>query len=176
VTEEVVRAEIRKVAGAKKTDLAPDRVRSLSGPLRDVEKGLLWAMIHAPGDVIPVLGLLEDADFEGLRAQSVLEKARALQAVPAEEFPGALMERLSEQEAQLLARVATEREPLQLVPENCVQTLRSSRIERELGDIQQRIDQMRTRPDDGAMNRLLRRKNDLRTQLDLAQRSAKRYV
>ena len=134
-------------------------------------------MMHAPGDIIPVLALLEDADFEGLRAQSVLEKARALRGVAAEEFPGILMERLTEEEAQLLSRVAIEREPLQLVPENCVQTLRSTRIERELDDIQQRIDAMRKSPDDdGAMNRLLRRKNDLRTQLELAQRSAKRYV
>lgn len=86
------------------------------------------------------------------------------------------MERLTDEEAQLLSRVAIERERLQLVPENCVQTLRSSRIERELGEIQQRIDAMRTGPDDGVMNRLLRRKNDLRTQLELAQRSAKRYV
>ena len=68
------------------------------------------------------------------------------------------MERLTDQEAQLLSRVAVEREPLQLVPENCVQTLRSSRIERELGDIQQRIDAMRKSPDDGVMNRLLRQK------------------
>ena len=87
------------------------------------------------------------------------------------------MERLTDDEAQLLSRVAIEREPLQLVPENCVQTLRSTRIERELDDIQQRIDAMRkSADDDGAMNRLLRRKNDLRTQLDLAQRTAKRYV
>jgi DNA primase len=177
VTEEVVRAEIRKAAGAKKTVLSLDRARSLSGPLRDVEKGLLWAMMHAPSDVIPVLGMLEDADFEGLRAQSVLQKARALQSVSAEEFPSALMERLTDDEAQLLSRVAIERERLQLVPENCVQTLRSTRIERELGEIQQRIDGMpASRDDDGVMNRLLRRKNDLRTQLDLAQRTAKRYV
>jgi DNA primase len=176
VTEEVVRAEIRKAAGAKRTELPLDRLRSLSGALRDVEKGLLWSMIHAPGDAIRVLGLLEDADFEGLRAQSLLEKARALQTVAADEFPGALMERLTDDEAQLLSRVAIEREPLQLVPENCVQTLRSSRIERELGEIQQRIDAMRKSPDDSVMNRLLRRKNDLRTQLELAQRTTKRYV
>ena len=45
----------------------------------------------------------------------MLEKARALRGLGAEELPSALMERLTDEEAQLLSRVAIEREPLQLV-------------------------------------------------------------
>ena len=38
VTEEVVRAEIRKAAAARRTELPAERARTLSGPLRDVER------------------------------------------------------------------------------------------------------------------------------------------
>lgn len=172
VTEEVVRAEIRRTAAARKTELPAERLRALS-PLRDVEKGLLWALVHAPGEAATILSKLEDPDFEGLRSQTLLEKARRLAALDVEALPGVLMERLTDQEAQLLSRVASEREPLQLVPEYCVQTLKFARIERELAGIQARIDTLRKDADAGELMTLLRRKNDLRTQLDLARRGAK---
>jgi DNA primase len=54
VTEEVVRAEIRKTAAARKIDLPLDRLRALSAPLRDVEKGLLWALVHTPAEASKV--------------------------------------------------------------------------------------------------------------------------
>jgi DNA primase len=173
VTEEVVRAEIRKTAAARKTELPVERLRALSAPLRDVEKGLLWALIHAPAEAAAVLIQLEDSDFEGLRSQPLLEKARSLTSLGPDALPGVLMERLSDQEAQLLSRVASEREPLQLVPDYCVQTLKFARIERELAGIQDRIDAMRKHPDETELMALLRRKNDLRTQLDLARRGSK---
>jgi DNA primase len=170
VTEEVIRAEIRKTAAARKTELPAERLRALSAPLRDVEKGLLWALVHAPADAAQVLTRLEDADFEGLRAQGVLEKARALTSIDPGELPSALMERLSDQEAQLLARVASESEPPVLVPETCVQTLKFGRIEREIAQIQARIDNMGAALGKDDLIGLFRRKNDLRTQLDLARR------
>jgi hypothetical protein len=99
-----------------------------------------------------------------------LEKARGLTSLGPEELPGVLMERLSDQEAQLLSRIASEREPPQLVPDYCIQTLKFARVERELASIQQRIDSMRKDDDRDELTMLLRRKNDLRTQLDLAKR------
>jgi DNA primase len=173
VTEEVVRAEIRKTAAARNTELPVERLRALSAPLRDVEKGLLWSLMHAPAEAAAVLTQLEDADFEGLRSQTLLEKARSLTSLGPQALPGVLMERLSDQEAQLLARVASEREPLQLVAEYCVQTLKFARIERELASIQERIDEMRKNADENKLMLLLRRKNDLRTRLDLARRGSK---
>lgn len=170
VTEEVIRAEIRKTAAARKTELPVERLRALATPLRDVEKGLLWALVHTPADAAKVLTRLEDADFEGLRAQGVLEKARALTSVDPEELPSALMERLSDQEAQLLTSVATAREPLQLVPDYCIDTLKFARVERELAGIQEQIDAMATDSARDHLTGLLRKKNDLRTQLDLARR------
>ncbi len=171
VTEEVVRSEIRKAAAARKTELPAERARSLSGPLKDVERGLLWALVHAPADASAVLVQLEVADFEGLRAQALLEKAFHLKSRGAEELPATLMERLTDQEAQLLAKVAAETEPPVRLLDNCVQVLRFGRIERQLAEIQQEIDLGRRedRPVD-VLNQLLRQKNDLRSQLELGRR------
>jgi DNA primase len=171
VTEEVVRNEIRKAAAARKTELPPDRARSLSAPLRDVERGLLWAVVHQPLDAVAALSELEAADFEGLRSQSLLEKALGLISRGPEELPTALMERLTDQEAQLLSKIAAERESPVRSLDSCVQMLRFSRIERQLLEIQQDIDRGRrdARPDQ-ALNQLLRQKNELRSQLELGRR------
>jgi DNA primase len=174
VTEAVVRAEIRKAAVARKTELPLDPVRAAGGPLRDVEKGLLWALVHAPSEACAALSKLEDDDFEGLRSQSLLVKARRLISADPDALPGLLMERLSDHEAQLLSRAASEREAPQLVPDYCVETLKFARMERELAALQTRIDALAARSPNGAeLVSLLRRKNDLRTQLDLARRDSR---
>jgi DNA primase len=168
VTEAVVRSEIRKAAAARKTEVPVERLRSLSAPLRDVEKGLLWALMHSPGQALSVLSQLEPTDIAGLRSQSVFEKARELPQHDPDVVPSMLMERLSDQEAQLLARVASATEPPVLDHANCIQTLRFARIEREIAEIQEQIDRTGTEPAD--ITPLLRRKNELRSQLDIARR------
>jgi DNA primase len=171
VTEEVVRSEIRKAAAARKTELPADRMRSVSAPLRDVERGLLWALVHAPAAAAKVLTELEVADFEGLKSQNLLEKALGLQVRDAEELTGALMERLSDAEAQLLSQVASADQAPSLDLHECVQMLRYSRIERQLAEIQREIDHGgREEPTKAALSRLLRQKNELRSRLELARR------
>ena len=170
VTEEVVRAEIRRTAAAKKTTLPVERLRSLSAPLRDVERGLMWAIVHTPRDAAEVLGRLEDDDFQGLMSSSLLEKARDLATGHGDELPSALMERLTDEEAQLLSRVATASEAPVLDPETCLQTLKFARIEREIAQIQARIDNAGKGAPKEDLVGLFRRKNELRSQLDLARR------
>ena len=53
VTEEVVRAEIRKAAAARKTELPAERLPSLVAHVREAEKGLLWALVHDPATALP---------------------------------------------------------------------------------------------------------------------------
>jgi DNA primase len=142
VTEEVIRAEIRRTAAARKTTLPVERLRALSAPLRDVEKAILWAIVHTPDTAAHLLTRLEDADFEGLRSQAVLEKARALAGGHVNELPGALMERLSDQEAQLLSKAATEREPPVRDLDSCIETLHSLRLMRELGEVEAEINRL----------------------------------
>ena len=99
VTEEVVRAEIRKAAAARKTELPAERVPTLQGHVRKAEKGLLWALVHQPARRWPPSVRLEADDLEGLSTENLLRTARDLD-VRAEDVPDALMERLSTQEAR----------------------------------------------------------------------------
>ena len=168
-TEDVVRAEIRRAAAARRTEVSPERLRSLTAPLRDVEKGLLWALVHTPEEALKVLRQLEIIDLEGLRSQDVLVKALELPISADLELPGALMERLTDQEQQLLTSVAAGRESGLLDLDACVQSLRFARIDRELAGIQREIDAVSGQPGSD-LNQLLRRKNELRTELDRARR------
>jgi hypothetical protein len=107
-----------------------------------VEKAILWAIVHTPDTAADLLTRLEDADFEGLRSQAVLEKARALAGGHVNELPGALMERLSDQEAQLLSKAASEREPPVRDLDSCIETLHSLRLMRELGEVEAEINRL----------------------------------
>ncbi len=54
VTEEVVRAEIRKAAAARRTTL-PARLTQTATHVTDTERGLLWAILHQPEDAAAAL-------------------------------------------------------------------------------------------------------------------------
>ena len=168
VTEAVVRTEIRKAAVARRTELPLDRIRAATTPLRDVERGLLWALMHTPDQAVAVFRSLEPADVQGLRSQSLLETALALGDQRPEQVPNALLSRLSEQEARLLTTVASAEQPPSLDLKECVRVLRFGRIERQLAEIQRTID--RGGPSGDALSSLLRQKNELRRQLELARR------
>jgi DNA primase len=158
VTEGVVRAEIRKAAGARKTDLPAERVPTLQGHIRKAETGLIWALVHEPAAALASLRQLEPQDLQGLSTQNILETARDL-AVPAGDVPAALMERLSTQEAELLASVAAEPSPPAVLPDLCVVALKYVRLERELADVQRELNRLQTVGDTGgAAMALLARK------------------
>jgi DNA primase len=168
VTEAVVRTEIRRAAAARKTELPIDRIQAAAMPLRDVERGLLWALVHAPGDAARALADLEATDLSGLRSQSLLEKAVAVSTADPARITSLLMDGLSDQEAQLLATVASAEQPPSLDLQECVRVLRFGRIERQLAEIQRDIDRPGQTGD--AVSRLLRQKNELRSRLELARR------
>jgi DNA primase len=168
VTEAVVRTEIRRAAGARKTELPIDRLQAAATPLRDVERGLLWALVHAPGDATGALADLEAADLSGLRSQSLLEKAVAVSAADPARVTSLLMDGLSDTEAQLLTTVASAEQPPSLDLQECVRVLRFGRIERQLAEIQRDID--RPGQSGEVVSRLLRQKNELRSQLERARR------
>ena len=173
ITEDVVRAEIRKAAHARRTEIPADRLRPLTVPLRDVEKGLLWSLVHNPAEAIGAVKTLEPADIEGLASQCLLEKAVALEPLDPEQVPTVLMGRLNDRESQLLAKVASADQAPALDLKECVQALRFGRIERQLAEIQREIDRAGAGQQDQThanLSDLLRRKNALRSQLELARR------
>ena len=141
VTEGVVRDEIRKAAAARKTAVpaAAVRPRGAVAVLREAEKGLLWALVNEPRLALEALSTLEPVDLEGLSSEEVLLAALGASGAAPEDVPATLLERLSEQDALMLSRVAAEphapHADLGTYLDSCVEALRGLRLRRELGEI-----------------------------------------
>jgi DNA primase len=140
VTDEVVRAQIRKAAVAKQTAVQTGSVPSF-GNVTKAEKGLIWWLIHEPGQALTALESLDIGDFEGLASRSVLDLARKLNENRGFS-PSVLLERLSMVEAQLVTGIASEKEPHVKDAESCAQIIRRMRCEREHAAIQREIDHL----------------------------------
>ena len=110
VTEDVVRAEIRKAAVQKRTELTPRELPAF-GHLKDAEKGLIWGLIHNTSEALKALADLDGDDLCSLAARDVFEAARALRETPADRLPSALIQRLSTVDAQLVSTIASEPAP-----------------------------------------------------------------
>jgi hypothetical protein len=137
ITEEVVRTEIRKAAGARKTSV-PDRLMAPAGPLKPAERGLLWGLVHDPAAVRPMLEELEDEDLEQLAVAEVVETARELQNVGDLAFPSALLERLNDRLSRQVASAAAETAAPAPSAE-CVRALKLLRYDRERAALQREI-------------------------------------
>ena len=163
ITEEVVRAEIRKAAVARRTTLSAREVPPMDR-VKPAERGLLWALVHEPELALGALGELDEEDLAPLATRHVLEVARSLHGEAAPHVPGALLERLNEEEARLVTAIAAEQgcpAPVQ----DCVRTLRLLRYTREQADLQREIDRLQEEaaPGTGAkIEQLWLRKIDLK--------------
>jgi DNA primase len=153
ITEEVVRAEIRKAAVARKTTV-PERVLAPGQPLKAAERGLIWTLVHTPDEARLALEELEPEDLEAIQAGGVLEAARDLAEAPAEQFPSAWLERLSERETQWVTGIAAQPEGPALSADDCVRTLKRLRFDREREALQREIDRLQDTLDDDAQSRI----------------------
>src|SRR5215212_7226733 len=68
ITEEVVRAEIRKAAVARRTALT-DRQLPVTFTIKPAERGLIWALVHEPASALAALEALDDEDLHTLAAR-----------------------------------------------------------------------------------------------------------
>jgi DNA primase len=143
VTEEVVRAEIRKAAAARKTTL-PARLTPSATHVTETERGLLWAILHQPESAAEALRSLQPADLEGLASEDLLLKALDLAGGDPAVLPNALMERLNDRDAQILARAGAERQAPVLDLGACVEALRNLRLRSELQEIEGEIGRLAT--------------------------------
>jgi len=104
ITEEVVRAEIRKAAVQRRTEWAPPALARV-GELTPAETGLMWNLLHDPTGAAAALQELEAADLDGLAGASILAVARSLAEGPPEQLPDSLLARLNGEEAALVSRI-----------------------------------------------------------------------
>ena len=156
VLEDVVRAEIRKAAVARRTDVAAlPRTARPGAAMLPAEKALLWALLREPAAALAALGEVAPEDIQGLSTAPILEIARSLTDFPPDAVPGTLLERLDQGEAALVRGVAAE-PAAPASAEHCWIPLRRRRYERELASLGESIE---SRPAETDV--LLRRKQDL---------------
>jgi DNA primase len=137
ITEEVVRAEVRKAAVQRRPELTARELPSF-GQVKQAEKGLLWALIHEPEQGLAALNVLQDNDLEGLATRRILEEAREVANRSPAVLPSALFERLNPVEAQLVTGIAAA--PHAPWPAmSCARELQQLRAEKEFSAIQREI-------------------------------------
>jgi DNA primase len=169
ITEEVVRAEIRKAAVQRQTnvDEVQRRVPAM-GQVKVAERGLIWALMHQTAGAREALLELEDADLEGLASREILRQARSLQEWPEGSLPQGLIERLSTGEAAFVQEIARSAgAPADAA--DCVRTLKSLRLDRERAEVQREIDRLQEMGASGHDHEIValwERKKDLLQRLD----------
>jgi DNA primase len=140
ITEEVVRAEIRKAAVHKRTAVTAREMPS-SGQLKHAEKALIWSLIHNTREALDALSELDAEDLEELAGRDILDVARTLHAEPVDFLPTALLQRLSTVNAELVASIASTTIST-APPAACVRAIKRLRWERERAAIQRKIDRL----------------------------------
>jgi len=140
VTDEVVRAEIRKAVVQRQPTFTKREVPSF-GQVTKAEKGLIWLLIHQPEDAVAALATLDGPDFDGLSSRSVLDLARKLNDDKGFS-PSAFLERLTMVDAQLVTAIASEGEAHVHDAHDCARSIKRLRWERERAAIQREIDRV----------------------------------
>jgi DNA primase len=149
ITEEVVRAEIKRAAAKRETAVAVlDRPAVGLDQLKAAEKGVIWALMHDPAAGAAATGQLERDDLVGLATEPILEQARSMQEWPADSLPQALLERLTDMEARLVEEIGRQPHPPG-APLDCVKALKRLRYARERTAVQREIDRLQ---EEGAAN------------------------
>jgi DNA primase len=142
ITEEVVRAEIKKAAAKRETTVAAiDRPKVGLDQVKTAEKGVIWALMRTPESGVAAVAQLDEEDLEGLATRTVLEQARSLQDMPPGALPPTLLERLNEVEARLVQEIGRPPHPPG-DPLDCVRALKRLRYTRERAAVQREIDRL----------------------------------
>jgi DNA primase len=141
ITEEVVRAEIRKAAANRRTSL-PTRESGRPDLLKPAERALIWGLFHRTDEAVAALRLLEGEDLDGLAGRDILEVACSLQDYPADGIPSELLRRLSTMSAQLVTGIAGQNAAPVTGLDECVRSLKRLRWERERAAVQREIDRL----------------------------------
>jgi DNA primase len=162
ITEEVVRAEIRKAAANRRTVVAAADTLSPDA-LKQAEKALVWALFHNTAEARDALSALDEEDLAQLAGRDIFELARNLHEEPLDRLPSALLQRLNTVNVQLVTRIAAIATP-PATPADCVRALKRLRCERDRAAIQREIDrlqQLGATEHGHEINDLWQRKKDL---------------
>ncbi len=166
ITEDVVRAEIRKAAVERRTAISRREMPNY-GQIKQAERGLVWHLFNNSADAVAAVDDLDEPDFETLVTRNVLLVARDLRNHPVGDVPSALLARLSTEEAALVSALAAEPQAPVLVASECVREIKRLRLERECASLQREIERLRDQggTEDAIVN-LYQRKIELQHRIE----------
>jgi DNA primase len=171
VTEDVVRAEIRKAAVERRTTLTARELPSF-GQIRPAERGLIWALFHDEDGAREAFDRLGPDDFETLLTRRIMEVARSLHESGADDVPSALLARLNTEEARLVTGIAAESARPVPAAESAAE-LRLLRFERERAALQREMEQLQSSGDRAnQLEALGQRKVELSREIDRLRQTA----
>ncbi len=139
VTDETVVAQFRKDFRSKnqgRRTVLPD-----FGNLKAAERDLIWALVNDTPSALHAIEQLEPEDFEHLASWEILGLAQTLHGEGPDQIPMMLLERLSNEGAQLVRTISTGITAA-APPLACVQSLRRLRWQAEQAAIQREIDRL----------------------------------
>ncbi len=158
ITEEVIRAEIRKAAVHKQVTVTTRELPTL-GQLRQFEKALIWALVHNTREALEALADLDEQDLQGLAGRDIFELARSLHDEAGDLSPSTLVQRLSTVNAQLVTSIAADALPAN-PPADSARAIKRLRWERERATLTRELDRLQelgTDPYSDEINTLSRR-------------------
>ena len=160
VSEDALWPGIRKVKTTQGAALAVGVLTDIKNVTK-AEKGLIWLLVHNPGKALVALDGLEPDDLHGLASASALDLARKLKENG--KFSPALFLDQCLSEAPYITGIASESEAHVHDAEECVRELKRRRYSREVGAVQQEIDQLQQRGAEapGRLEELLLKKYQL---------------
>ena len=142
ITEDVVRAGIRKAAVERRTSITRREMPNY-GQIKPAERGLIWHLLNNSAEAVGAVGELDDADLETLATRNVLLVVRDLRNHASGDVPSALLARLNTEEAALVSALASVPQPPFLEAAGCVCEIRRLRLDREMATLQREIERLR---------------------------------
>jgi DNA primase len=159
ITESVVRAEIRKAAVERRTEVSPRQVPTF-GQIKPAERGLIWALLNRPEEAAEALFDVEPSDLEGLATGRILEQALSVHAEGGEPSPSALLARLNSEEVRLATGIAAD-PGAPAAAMDCARALKRLRFEREVAALQREFDHLPEQAGGVDIDRLWQHKREL---------------
>ncbi|MEQ1869618.1 MAG: DNA primase [Vicinamibacterales bacterium] len=165
ITDATVIAQFRnsfRGKGPAASKILPD-----FGNLKGAEKGLIWSLFHNTSEALEALAELDDEDRRLLAGREIFELAQTLKSSP-EHLPAALLQRLTEGDAQTVRGIAAS-STAESSPVECSRALKQMRWERELATIQREIDRLQRDGADGHGDQIVTlsfKKKDLKHRIE----------
>ena len=164
VLEDVVRTEIRRAAVARRTRLPVETLGSVTR-VTPAERGIIWAIMRNTSEAQQIIAELDPEDLDGLATSPILQVAKTLGDWPVSSVNQALLDRVTDEQAALTNRIASEPEAPARI-RDCAIELKRLRFARERNALQSEIDQRQLKTitqqsGDEIVNDLLKRKHDL---------------